>query len=32
MRYQRERDGGFSYSNTGFGVTLDQLAGLRANR
>ena len=28
MRYRRERDGGFSYSNTGFGITLDQLVGL----
>jgi uncharacterized protein (UPF0335 family) len=28
MRYQRQGDRGFSYSNTGFGVTLDQLAGL----
>jgi hypothetical protein len=28
MRYQRQGDHGFSYSNTGFGVTLDQLAGL----
>lgn len=28
MRYRRQRDTGFSYNNTGFGVTLDQLAGL----
>jgi hypothetical protein len=28
MRYRREGDNGFSYSNTGFGVTLDQLTGL----
>lgn len=28
MQYRRERDSGFSYSNTGFGVSLDQLIGL----
>jgi hypothetical protein len=28
MRYQRRGNRGFSYSNTGFGVTLDQLVGL----
>jgi len=28
MRYQRQGDRGFSYSNTGFGIALDQLAGL----
>ena len=28
MRYRRTRDSGFSYNNTSFGVTLDQLAGL----
>src|ERR1051325_3405289 len=28
MRYRRERDSGFSYSNTGFGIALDQLVGL----
>ena len=29
MRYRRKGDTGFSYSNTGFGVTLDQLTGLQ---
>ena len=28
MRYRRQGESGFSYSNTGFGVTLDQLPGL----
>ncbi len=28
MRYRRNRDSGFSYSNTGFGIALDQLIGL----
>jgi hypothetical protein len=28
MRYQRQGEHGFSYSNSGFGVTLDQLSGL----
>ena len=28
MRYRRTGDTGFSYNNTGFDVTLDQLAGL----
>jgi len=28
MRYQRQGDRGFSYSDTDFGVTLDQLPGL----
>ena len=28
MRYRRERETGFSYNNTGFGITLDQLIGL----
>jgi len=28
MRYQRQGDHGFSYSNSGFGVMLDQLSGL----
>src|SRR5688572_17611453 len=28
MQYRRKRDSGFSYSNTGFGVSLDQLIGL----
>ena len=28
MRYRRQGETGFSYSNTGFGITLDQLTGL----
>ena len=28
MRYRRQGKTGFSYNDTGFGVTLDQLAGL----
>src|SRR2546423_8397478 len=28
MRYRRQRDTGFSYSDTGFGIELNQLAGL----
>ena len=28
MRYQRKRDTGFSYNDSGFNVTLDQLTGL----
>ena len=32
MRYRRQGDRKFSYSNTGFGVTLDQLTGLTASK
>src|SRR5687768_5726412 len=28
MRYRRQRDTGFSYSNTGFGIALEQFTGL----